>query len=261
MHLRDTEEEAAFRAELRAWLAETVPTLPPEPDENDWPGAPGLRDRLAAPALRGRLRRHQLARRGRRQGASPGEQLIYLEEQSAAKAPDVSVNFVGLMHAGPTLIAEGTPEQKAHHLRGILRGEEVWCQGFSEPEAGSDLASLRTRAVRDGDHYVVTGQKIWTSYAPGRRLLRAARPHRPRRAEAQGHHLADPADGPARHRGAPARHHPRLGRVLRGVPRRGAHARRRTGSATRTTAGASPTSRSASSAAPASWARCSTPRT
>ena len=89
---------------------------------------------------------------------------MFLEETARAGAPYVGVNFVGTQHCGPTLIAEGTDEQKAAHLPKILRGEEVWCQCFSEPDAGSDLAGLTTRAVRDGDDYVVNGRKTWCSF-------------------------------------------------------------------------------------------------
>jgi alkylation response protein AidB-like acyl-CoA dehydrogenase len=96
---------------------------------------------------------------------SATEQLVYYEEIARAGAPYVGVNFVGILHGGPTIVAEGTPEQKARHLPRILRGEEIWCQGFSEPGAGSDLASLKTRAVRVGDEYVVDGHKIWCSFA------------------------------------------------------------------------------------------------
>jgi alkylation response protein AidB-like acyl-CoA dehydrogenase len=98
-------------------------------------------------------------------GASLHEQLIWFEEYARAGAPDISTLFVGLNHAGPTLVACGTPEQKAAHLPRILRGDVVWCQGFSEPNAGSDLAACRTRADLHGDTFHVTGQKIWTSYA------------------------------------------------------------------------------------------------
>src|SRR5262249_6299771 len=83
-----------------------------------------------------------------------------------AGARDVTPGFVGLKHAGPTLIACGSEEQKAYHLPRILRGDVVWCQGFPEPNAGSDLAALQTRAEIDGDHLVVTGQKLWTSFRP-----------------------------------------------------------------------------------------------
>jgi alkylation response protein AidB-like acyl-CoA dehydrogenase len=97
-------------------------------------------------------------------GASLMEQLIWFEEYARVGAPETKTHFVGLKHAGPTLIACGTPEQKAFHLPKILKGEVVWCQGFSEPNAGSDLANLQAKAVIDGDHLVVTGQKIWTSF-------------------------------------------------------------------------------------------------
>ena len=96
-------------------------------------------------------------------GASLIEQIIYIEETARAKAP-LPVNLAGLTMAGPVLIRHGTEEQKARHLRPILTSEEIWCQGFSEPGAGSDLAALRTTAVLDGDDFVVNGQKVWTSW-------------------------------------------------------------------------------------------------
>jgi alkylation response protein AidB-like acyl-CoA dehydrogenase len=97
-------------------------------------------------------------------GASLMEQLIWYEEYAKVGAPEVNTGFVGLKHAGPTLIACGTEAQKRFHLPKILGGDVVWCQGFSEPNAGSDLAALQTRAVIEGDELVVTGQKIWTSF-------------------------------------------------------------------------------------------------
>jgi alkylation response protein AidB-like acyl-CoA dehydrogenase len=93
------------------------------------------------------------------------EQLIWYEESGRAGIPAIDCTFVGLSHAGPTLMAHGTDTQKRTHLPAILQGEQIWCQGFSEPGAGSDLAALSTRAVIDGDELVVNGQKIWTSFA------------------------------------------------------------------------------------------------
>ncbi len=94
------------------------------------------------------------------------QQLIWYEEYARTSLPPIDARFVGLAHAGPTLMVRATPEHQAFHLPKILAGEVVWCQGFSEPEAGSDLASLKTKAIVDGDHLVVTGQKIWTSFGP-----------------------------------------------------------------------------------------------
>jgi len=95
------------------------------------------------------------------------EQLIWYEEYARANAPAAHTSFVGINHAGPTLVMRGSENQRQCHLPKILSGQEVWCQGFSEPEAGSDLGSVRTRGVLDGDSIVVSGQKIWTSYAWG----------------------------------------------------------------------------------------------
>ncbi|WP_409058285.1 acyl-CoA dehydrogenase family protein [Streptomyces sp. SYP-A7185] len=165
MDLTYTEEEESFRAGLREWLARTLPHLPPRPDPLDWPGRraydTGWQRRLYDAGYAGL---HWPVDAGG-QGATPTQHLIFLEETEKAGAPYVGANFVGLLHAGPTIASEGTAEQRARWLPPVLRGDEVWCQGFSEPDAGSDLASLRTRAWRDGDDYVVSGSKIWTSHA------------------------------------------------------------------------------------------------
>ncbi|WP_409237719.1 acyl-CoA dehydrogenase family protein [Streptomyces sp. PA5.6] len=158
MDLTYTDEEEAFRAGLRDWLSLVLPKLPAKPSPQDWPGRRAYDtawQRLLYDAGYGEVH----------WDASPTQRLIFLEETEKAGAPYVGANFVGLLHAGPTIASEGTPEQRDRWLPPVLRGDEVWCQGFSEPDAGSDLASLRTRAWRDGDHYVVSGSKIWTSHA------------------------------------------------------------------------------------------------
>ncbi|MFY1677499.1 acyl-CoA dehydrogenase family protein [Streptomyces sp. WMMC905] len=158
MDLADTARDAEFRAGLRAWLAGALATAPPAPPAHDWPAR-------RAHDLGWQRRLYDAGYGDVHWDATPARRLIFLEETERAGAPYVGAGFVGLLHAGPTIAAEGTPEQRERWLPAILRGEEVWCQGFSEPEAGSDLAALRTRARRDGDHYVVTGAKTWTSHA------------------------------------------------------------------------------------------------
>ena len=165
MDLRYSREDEAFRADVRTWLEKEVPAHGPPPPSEDWPARRSYDTRwqrvlydaglagLAWPAESG----------GR--GLPITQQLVYLEEYARASAPYIGVNFVGLMHAGPTLIAEGSEAQRSFHLPRILRGESVWCQGFSEPQAGSDLAALRTLASRRGGEYLVTGQKIWCTRA------------------------------------------------------------------------------------------------
>jgi alkylation response protein AidB-like acyl-CoA dehydrogenase len=164
VELRYSDADESFRADLRAWLDTALPALAPQPPRDAWPERrkwdTDWQRRLFDAGYAGL---HWPKEYGGR-GASPTEQLIFYEETARARAPYVGVSFVGTLHAGPTLIEEGTDEQKATHLPRILRGDEVWCQGFSEPGAGSDLASLRTRAERDGDDYVLNGQKIWCSF-------------------------------------------------------------------------------------------------
>ncbi len=165
MDLHYSEADESFRKELREWLDDAIVGHGSPPPPGDW-------DERRAYDTGWQRRLHDAGYAGLNwpaefggRGLPVSQQLVYLEECAAAGAPYVGINFVGNAHAGPTLIAEGTDEQRAYHLPRILRGEAVWCQGFSEPSAGSDLASLRTRAVREGDEYVVSGQKIWSTRA------------------------------------------------------------------------------------------------
>ena len=173
MDFDDTPEEAAFRARAREWLAaNAIPKGSPED--------------FSAGHFSGNIDGDEYIKRCRwwqgqlyeggwagiswpkeygGRGASLIQQLIWFEEYGRLGLPGIDACFVGLSHAGPTLMARATEEQKGFHLPKILRGDVVWCQGFSEPGAGSDLASLQTRAEVDGDELVVTGQKIWTSFA------------------------------------------------------------------------------------------------
>ncbi len=167
MDLRYSDADEKFRRELRDWFAEEVPKHGLPPDREDW-GArreydTGWQKKLFEAGYAGINWPKEYGGRG----ATLTEELVYYEEMARADAPYIGMNFVGIRHGGPTIIVEGNELQKSTHLPRILRGDEVWCQGFSEPNSGSDLASLNCTAVRDGDHYVVNGHKIWTSFAHG----------------------------------------------------------------------------------------------
>ena len=162
MDLNLSESELEFQQSLRSWLSKNCP--------KPWAGKQRgpdhikfLRDWQRTLYDGGWAGIHWPKEYGGR-GASPIEQAIFQEEMARANAPE-QISVIGLMIVGPTIIAVGTEEQKKRYLEKILSCEEIWCQGFSEPNAGSDLASLSTRAVEDGDHFVVNGQKIWTSFA------------------------------------------------------------------------------------------------
>ena len=163
MDLNLTREELAFRDEFRAWLVANVPK-----DWSAWREKP-LEESF--PYLRAWQRKLHEGRwaavswpeeyGGR--SASLMQQAIFWEEMARVEAPPMA-NALGLGLIGPTIIAYGTDAQKKRFIPKILSAEEIWCQGFSEPNAGSDLASLQTEARVDGDHYTVSGQKVWTSY-------------------------------------------------------------------------------------------------
>jgi alkylation response protein AidB-like acyl-CoA dehydrogenase len=166
MDFRDAPDEAEFRKEVRAFIDAEAPKA-----------AKGV---SSEEALAGNWERNQqwfkkLADKGWIAPAWPKEyggaglttmqQFVLNEEMALHRVPRPLHLIIGLGMAGPTIIVHGTEEQRKKHLPGILGGTDVWCQGYSEPEAGSDLASLQTRAVLDGDDYVINGQKIWTTLA------------------------------------------------------------------------------------------------
>lgn len=164
MDLRESAAEQEFRADLRAWLARHVPD-----DERTGVPSRGPWDRRFVREYTVAL--HRAGYAGLTWPVEYGGQdravafeAIYLDESARAGASD-HVGVIGLNTVGPTIAAFGTAEQKAHFLPRILTGEVVFCVGFSEAEAGSDLAALRTTAIRDGDEYVVSGRKLWSSYA------------------------------------------------------------------------------------------------
>jgi alkylation response protein AidB-like acyl-CoA dehydrogenase len=162
----DTPEEAAFRAEARAWLeahapAHVAPRTARSSGGDEWVRRCKAWQRtLYDGAWAGITWPKEYGGRG----GTPLEQRVFDQEQ-ARFGVAAGVFAVGIGMVGPTLIAHGTEAQKARYLDPLLRGDEVWCQLFSEPGAGSDLAALSTKAVRDGDEFVVDGQKVWTSGA------------------------------------------------------------------------------------------------
>jgi alkylation response protein AidB-like acyl-CoA dehydrogenase len=172
LDLRYSDEDVDFRQRARLWLSRNVPDAVrpahgPEAARFDRAWQRKLYDHgwagVAWPKEYGGL------------GLTGLQQVIWYEELARARAPHhINTTYVAMMHAGPTLIARGTEAQKAAHLEKILKGESLWCQGFSEPGAGSDLAALQTRGDVDGDHIVVNGAKMWTTdamYADFQELL------------------------------------------------------------------------------------------
>jgi alkylation response protein AidB-like acyl-CoA dehydrogenase len=161
-----TPQEQRFRDEVRAWFAEHVP--------RDWVKRRDEEESMHARFEYLRAWQRKLYDAGWAgiswpkefggRGAQVMEQVIFIEEMARAEAPPMA-NVIALGLIGPTIIAFGTPEHKKRYLAKMLSAEEIWCQGFSEPNAGSDLASLSTTGVLDGDHFIINGQKCWTSYA------------------------------------------------------------------------------------------------
>ncbi|MFM8519978.1 MAG: acyl-CoA dehydrogenase family protein [Solirubrobacterales bacterium] len=161
MDLTFSEEEIEFRDELRDWLGSNPAGEEPRGDQD---AAFEFRREWQNSLFEGGWAAVHWPREYGGRDASLMQSAIFFEEMGRANAP-LPANGLGLILAGPTIIAWGDDQQKDRFLLPILSAEEIWCQGFSEPEAGSDLAAVKTKAIQDGDEWVVTGQKVWTSVA------------------------------------------------------------------------------------------------
>jgi alkylation response protein AidB-like acyl-CoA dehydrogenase len=160
MDLTLSPSEQEFRNEVRSWLEANHPGPTPEGDDAGFEFRRAWQRKLNERGWAGLSWPEQYGG----SGATLFEQAIFSEELARSGAPQMA-NTLGLAMGGPTVIGHGTDEQKERYLAPILSADEIWCQGFSEPQSGSDLASLKTKAVRSGDGWVVTGQKVWTTMA------------------------------------------------------------------------------------------------
>jgi alkylation response protein AidB-like acyl-CoA dehydrogenase len=160
MDLTLSPSEQAFRDELRSWLAENHPGDDPPGEDAAFDHRRAWQRQLYDAGYAGFSWPEEYGGRG----ATLVEQAIFSEEMARVRAP-APANVLGMVMGGPVVIHHGTDEQKERFLRPILTGDEIWCQGFSEPESGSDLASLKTKAVKSNGEWVVTGQKVWTTFA------------------------------------------------------------------------------------------------
>src|SRR5215469_9887331 len=163
MDLNLNQEELAFRDELRAWLKANVPADWEEHREESLEKRFEFLKRWQRKLYDGGWAGISWPKEYGGRGAGLMQQVIFWQEMALAQAPPLA-NVLGLGIIGPTIIAFGTEEQKKRYLAKMLSAEEIWCQGFSEPDAGSDLANVRCEARLDGDHYIVNGQKVWNSY-------------------------------------------------------------------------------------------------
>ena len=229
MDLTYTAAEEQFRSELRSWLQANIPEEWSRP--GFWDGLDDdenfriRRDWEREKAVAGFAGIQWPTEFGGR-GGTPGMKAIYDVEMVLANAPR-TVNPLGLTFLAPTVMAIGTQQQKKEIIGPLLRNEVIWCQGFSEPGAGSDLAALCTKGVRDGDDFVVNGQKVWTTNAVhGDKIFTLVRTE-PDSAKHRGHLHAADRHAPAGRRRAAAQADERRQRVRRGLLHRRAGGRER----------------------------------